>query len=618
MSFADIALVLDGDFDKSHDISGVLNESDDAIAQFSRAQTQRATKARQRLDRKKEEGRAVVKETKENVETIETTISEDLTDGLIANLESSLKLLGREDDPVLLIPSDDLEEDEIHIIEANHDNNNNGNRALQDYQMQLMLLEQQNKKRLLMARQEQDPLSTLRQIINFDPNDAARELARRYQRGSVSQVQALLKRPDSRSAKTTADLSMAPVRGSTVTTDVMPQRKRQKRTRAPKHQEDDVNIAQDADSTVSSAALQVEQLGSKVDQNVRDGKSATRRLDTLYLISCQQNNELGSRPHPALAFRDTPVPTVTQPPHLTLASPAPVPNNPHHEPQLRFAHLNGQLPMLDVDSFMENDSGDDDTAFVVIRTVECSQAAVLIACAGGPLRWTEEVYMKSRIAKDLLRSIASCYFQPVLVKDDPYIYVSPPRPEAAAPQTWQQNKIEPSELFFYHHRNSLKSHGLLDPEARPCIDMLLTYVDGRYGEEYHEAETLFADGLVSQAHILKLFKPNEIIISGTYGRPAAFVLHEWPTLSRDGWVSLSCWSFQNDGSGFTRKRSELLIPPIEAKHMEIKRLPGFPLAFAAPDLVEGVRTHGLKQWKLRVATQITYKGWNVARDQYYV
>lgn len=37
---------------------------------------------------------------------------------------------------------------------------NNSNHALQDYQMQLMLLEQQNKKRLLMARQEQDNMTS--------------------------------------------------------------------------------------------------------------------------------------------------------------------------------------------------------------------------------------------------------------------------------------------------------------------------------------------------------------------------------------------------------------------------------------------------------------------------
>ncbi|RDL38963.1 Uncharacterized protein BP5553_03303 [Venustampulla echinocandica] len=39
--------------------------------------------------------------------------------------------------------------------------NGSGNHALQDYQMQLMLLEQQNKKRLMMARQEQDSMSTI-------------------------------------------------------------------------------------------------------------------------------------------------------------------------------------------------------------------------------------------------------------------------------------------------------------------------------------------------------------------------------------------------------------------------------------------------------------------------
>ena len=47
-----------------------------------------------------------------------------------------------------------------------------GNHALQDYQMQMMLLEQQNQRRLIMARQEQDPLSRAgdygEDLENFD------------------------------------------------------------------------------------------------------------------------------------------------------------------------------------------------------------------------------------------------------------------------------------------------------------------------------------------------------------------------------------------------------------------------------------------------------------------
>ena len=95
-------------------------------------------------------------DTIRDVEDIDNTISEDVADGQLAKLDACLKLLS-EDDFIFFLPSDELEDDEIHVIEtvdiaakqySNHD--------LQDYQLQLMLLEQQNKRRLLMARQEQE------------------------------------------------------------------------------------------------------------------------------------------------------------------------------------------------------------------------------------------------------------------------------------------------------------------------------------------------------------------------------------------------------------------------------------------------------------------------------
>ena len=128
------------------------------IAQYSLAREQQALETRQQEDRKKEQ-----RDTFGNQQDIETTISEDLADGQTTKLDASLKLLG-EDELTLFLPSDVLEDDEIHVIEAPAltpaDNQHNGNHALQDYQMQLMLLEQQNKRRLLMARQEQDQVDT--------------------------------------------------------------------------------------------------------------------------------------------------------------------------------------------------------------------------------------------------------------------------------------------------------------------------------------------------------------------------------------------------------------------------------------------------------------------------
>ncbi|KAI7977663.1 hypothetical protein EIK77_010254 [Talaromyces pinophilus] len=133
------------DFDVHDGVKSVFTFAEDSVRRYSRAQIQRAKDARQRIDQKKEKQEAV-----ENNENTEITISEDLGDGQSAKLDASLKLLSR-DELELLIPSDELEDDEIHIIEISTENH-----ALKDYQMQLMLLEQRSKNRLLMARQKQD------------------------------------------------------------------------------------------------------------------------------------------------------------------------------------------------------------------------------------------------------------------------------------------------------------------------------------------------------------------------------------------------------------------------------------------------------------------------------
>lgn len=264
---------------------------------------------------------------------------------------------------------------------------------------------------------------------------------------------------------------------------------------------------------------------------------------------------------------------------------------------------------------MENDT--DGIAFVVIRTVECSEASVLIACAGGALRWTEAIYTKSRIIKNTMQEIATCYFQPVPEETNTYPYYD----EAQFPGTkapFEQNRIAPADLFLFHHRHLLRTHALNHSESKQYIDALFEYMDNRFGMEFEEADSLFARGIVTQAHILNLFRPNELVISGTYGKPVAFVLQEWPKLGSNGWLTLSCWSFQPDGSGFARKRSVLSIPPIEPKTTKIQNLVAYPLHFANTELRELIRSRGEKQWELRITTQITYRGWNIEKDQFFV
>ena len=178
--------------------SGVKTVSaEDSVYQYLHGQIQRADNARKQIDQKE-------KTAAEDKENIEVTISEDLADGRSANLDASLKLLG-EDDLKLLLPSDHLEDDEIHIIETSSVAPLDGNHALQDYQMQLILLEQQNKKRLLMARQEQDIFS---KSVQFDHLASIKESERRIRRQAIHEEHLRSKAAD----KPTPDLKAGHLR----------------------------------------------------------------------------------------------------------------------------------------------------------------------------------------------------------------------------------------------------------------------------------------------------------------------------------------------------------------------------------------------------------------------
>jgi hypothetical protein len=274
------------------------------------------------------------------------------------------------------------------------------------------------------------------------------------------------------------------------------------------------------------------------------------------------------------------------------------------------SHLNGKIPIFNLENYMADDT--DGIAFVVIRTIDCSETSVQMALAGVPVPYTEDVYIKSAIAKQAMETIATCYFDPANQQEiDPY---RTPEPLPV----YQRNRITPIRLFLFHHRSLLADYIAQNPASKSHIEALSQYMESRHGNDFAEAENLFTRQLVTKEHILKLYKPNELVISGMHGRPAAFVVHEWPKMNVDGWVTIKCWSFQTEGSCFVRKQSTLSILPLGSQPKQIQTLSAYPLQFATPEIRRTIAAHGEMQWKLRRTEQITYKGWNIKRDQYFV
>lgn len=182
--------------------------------------------------------------------------------------------------------------------------------------------------------------------------------------------------------------------------------------------------------------------------------------EILYKISCSDNHR---GVHAVLAFRDAPV--VTNELDYGASS------------ERAREHLSGKMPVFDLQAYMENDT--DDIAFVAIRTVECSQASVLKARAGGPLRWTEAICTKSNMLKEALQAVATCYFQPPPRESPPPggYYKSASKSSGDTESLFIQNQIDPADLFLFHHRDLLRNYALAHPETKLHINALLGYTD---------------------------------------------------------------------------------------------------------------------------------------------
>ncbi|KAL9087728.1 MAG: hypothetical protein Q9165_006495 [Trypethelium subeluteriae] len=423
----------------------------------------------------------------DDIALVETTISEDLADGQNAKLDASLKLLS-EDNLRLLLPSDKLEDDEIHIIETTSPPF--GNPALQIYQMQLMLLEQQNKKRLLMARQEHSLYASRKPAEVPKIKGLIASLGKgAYWKAEAIQSQAEAIHHSSRASKADCHTSTQVLPMTDAAMDSFSAPKRQKRDGPYMRWTKAYNgVTVDGDNS-----------------NLTQDESVEVR-NHYFQIELVQRKFTGSANHPVPAFRDAPVPGAPSGSREQIYSPQ--------------YHLNGTVPLFDLQAFMDND--EDDIAFLILRTVECSEAAVLMATRTGHVQYSEGVYIKSKVLRDALHKITTCYFQQINLQPGPSAYMSSSEPFN------QYDRIYPLDLFLFHHRQLLESHTVQCPGSKQHVDALLKYANTRYGAKFAEAKNLFANGLVNKAHVLFLFKPNEIIISGTYGKPTGFILQNWP------------------------------------------------------------------------------------------
>lgn len=186
------------------------------------------------------------------------------------------------------------------------------------------------------------------------------------------------------------------------------------------------------------------------------------------------------------------------------------------------------------------------------------------------------------------------------------------------------HEIEAPYLYFYHHRDKLsklkydENKGVREPSQ-----LLWTYLDERYAAEYREADELISRGFITQRHLAKLYKPNEIVINFKGNKPEALMISMWPKESNEDTVTFQAWQWNFDGTVFRRvnSRPKETIPATTTQaqnEMRINDLKHIPCKFVPESMVRNLLARGRKYWDMRKRTFASYSGWDAWHEDRYV
>jgi hypothetical protein len=180
--------------------------------------------------------------------------------------------------------------------------------------------------------------------------------------------------------------------------------------------------------------------------------------------------------------------------------------------------------------------------------------------------------------------------------------------------------------FFYHYAAGLRECGLknFQRDMQTQLMMLLDFVERYIAKNFEEARSLIAQGLITNHHISKLFRPGDVAVSVNDGHIRGYICSEW--LSKDtsrrrfesnpkekeydlkGW----CWGF--DGNFYKQEHTLQLRVPLAEEPFVITDLNAYPLRLDKSGLEERLRTRGTKYWSCRKMRFVSYDGLDFYRD----
>lgn len=179
--------------------------------------------------------------------------------------------------------------------------------------------------------------------------------------------------------------------------------------------------------------------------------------------------------------------------------------------------------------------------------------------------------------------------------------------------------IEAPYTCLFHQRRSLEQLVASKGEEEVAhVRVLLKYLEENFKTEWDEAEALFQEGKVNRKHLVKLFRPNQILVSKS--ARDAWVMSTWPGVLSGGILHTRLWQWSFDGQSLYRKAETRDIVELDTVDCEvpISDLSFCPLEYVTKETKDDVLGRSKKFWSFRNGFFGTYDGWDYHHDHCYV
>ncbi|ETS76758.1 hypothetical protein PFICI_12145 [Pestalotiopsis fici W106-1] len=295
----------------------------------------------------------------------------------------------------------------------------------------------------------------------------------------------------------------------------------------------------------------------------------------------------------------------------------------------------GKCPIPDIQDYLKRH---ENIAFILYKDYHCQEYVSSVPNA---------VLFGSSLSPEVDLPPPRCVREEIVLASDEMktamAVLSSAIPEGSQKHWWSSDKMQEPYLLLYHYLDMVKETlssmvgaGALADSQVDCAKLMMGFIDEHLKPQFDAASSLMERGLITQAHLSKLFLPEQVLVAKDDNYYAGYMCSrvtakDYPSFeetknslnelkveyspSKSG-ISLKVASWKFDGQFRLETEDIALVWPEGSPIVRIKDLSIYPMKYDEDGAEEILKARAEKFWMCRRRSYICYESQdkNVAPD----